>query len=177
MKENKSYAIALYQMYNESKNSNKFYDDIQALYFSINCNKEIINILSSKMLSKKERKNIIKNVFDKKIDQSIVYFLYVLVDNEFFKNIIYTLKFALKEIDHRRNQSFVKIDTAFELDKKTVDLIVKALKDKLKKEIDYALVVNPNLIGGVRIRVDDKEIDGTIEGKLKNMKKDINFKN
>ncbi|MGL4616942.1 MAG: ATP synthase F1 subunit delta [Mycoplasmoidaceae bacterium] len=177
MKENKSYSTALYQMYKESKNINNFYNDIQALYFSINCNKKIIRILSSKMLSKSQRKDIIKNIFDKKIDQSIVYFLYVLVDNEFFKNIIYTLKFALKEIDNDRNQSFVKIDTAFDLDKKTVDLIVETLKKKLKKEIDYAIIVNSNLIGGIRIRIDDKEIDGTIEGKLKNIKKDINFKN
>ncbi|MGL5245979.1 MAG: ATP synthase F1 subunit delta [Mycoplasmoidaceae bacterium] len=177
MKENKSYSTALYQMYKESKDVNKFYDDIQALHFSINCNQEIIRILSSKMLSKNERKKIIQNIFYDKIDHSIVYFLYVLVDNEFFKNIIYTLKFALKEIDHKRNQSFVKIDTAFELDNKTIDLIIKALKNKLNKEIDYAVIVNPNLIGGVRIRIDDKEIDGTIEGKLKNIKKDVNFKN
>lgn len=177
MKENKSYSTALYQMYKESKNCNRFYDDIQSLYFSITHNKEIIDILSSRMLSKNERKNIIKTIFDKKIDESIVHFLYVLVDNEFFKNIIYTLKFTLKDIDYKRNQSFIKIDTAFELDKKTINLIIEAIKSKIKKEVDYTVIVNPKLIGGIKIRIDDKEIDGTIEGKLKNMKKDINFKN
>lgn len=177
MKENKSYSIALYEIYKDSKDSNKFYDDIQSLYLTIKNNKKIINILSSKMISKYERKNIIKNIFDKKIDQSIVYFLYVLIDNEFFKNIIYTLKFTLKNIDHRRNQSFIKIDTAFELDESTINLIVKTLKNKLKRKIDYAVIINPKLIGGIKIRIDYKEIDGTIEGKLKNMKKDINFKN
>lgn len=94
-----------------------------------------------------------------------------------FLNIIYTLKFTLKNIDHRRNQSFIKIDTAFELDESTINLIVKTLKNKLKRKIDYAVIINPKLIGGIKIRIDDKEIDGTIEGKLKNMKKDINFKN
>ncbi len=176
MRTNISYSIALHEIYKEEKNKIKFYDDIQSLYFSINQNNTFVNMLSSKMLSKAERKKIIKSIFEKKICSCIKNFLFVLIDDEYFKNILKILKDTLKRIDMEKGQIFVKIESAFPIEKQNLEKILNSIKNKWNKKFDYTLIINKELIGGIKIRINDREIDGSIKGKLDKLKKEIQFK-
>ncbi|MGL4647534.1 MAG: ATP synthase F1 subunit delta [Mycoplasmoidaceae bacterium] len=176
MRVNSSYSVALYEIYKETKNQKKFYEDVQSLYFSIRLHENLINILSSRMLSKEQRKKIIDNIFDNKIEELIRNFLYILIDDEYFKNVLPILKTSLKAIDLDKNQLFVKIETAQKLDDANLKKILESIKKKWNKNFDYSITINHELIGGIKISVNDEEIDGTIKGKLDQIKREVELK-
>jgi len=76
----------------------------------------------------------------------------------------------IEEIDKKeRNIVEVKIDSANKLTQETQDKLRNLMGDKAQiKER-----VNPRLIGGLKIQIDDLLIDGSIRGKLDKLKRKL----
>jgi len=62
-----------------------------------------------------------------------------------------------------------QISSAYPLVEQQVDDIVAALKQKYGKQIKATVHVDPDLIGGVSIRIGDEVIDASVRGKLAQM--------
>ena len=65
------------------------------------------------------------------------------------------------------------IETAHQLDKKSLDMIEKELK-AVYGEIQYSIVENKELIGGVRIKIGDTVIDASLRNRLRQLKLKLN---
>jgi len=66
-----------------------------------------------------------------------------------------------------------QVTTAIELDDEYVLKLAKRLTDLFGRPVVVKTRVNPDIIGGVVIRVGDKLIDGSISSKLESLKRDI----
>ena len=62
-----------------------------------------------------------------------------------------------------------KIISALAISEAEVKPLVAALEAKYKRKITVKVVIDPSLIGGVKIVVGDKVIDATVRGKLDSM--------
>jgi F-type H+-transporting ATPase subunit delta len=62
--------------------------------------------------------------------------------------------------------SRVEVTSAFELDPKYQESIAKAMSERLERNVDVSVRVDPSLIGGVVIRVGDLVIDASLRGRL-----------
>lgn len=81
------------------------------------------------------------------------------------------LPLILEELDRlvaeERGQVIVTVTTAVELDESEVTQIERLLTDQLKvKGVELHQEIDPQLIGGIRIKIGDKVIDHTIKAKL-----------
>ena len=65
------------------------------------------------------------------------------------------------------------ITTAIELDEEYVLKLAKRLTDLFGRPVVVKTRVNPDIVGGIIIRVGDKLIDGSISSKLEALKRDI----
>ena len=59
-----------------------------------------------------------------------------------------------------------EIHSAFAIDAAQVDQLVRKLETKYQRKVRAEVVVDPQLIGGVKIVVGDKVFDATVRGKL-----------
>ena len=61
------------------------------------------------------------------------------------------------------------ITSAFPIDRAQVDSIVATLSQRYGRQIKASVSVDPDLIGGVSIRIGDEVIDASVRGKLAHM--------
>jgi F-type H+-transporting ATPase subunit delta len=66
-----------------------------------------------------------------------------------------------------------KIETASELDPATNSELVANLKKKYGGELTTQFVVNPALLGGMRIRVGSDVWDGTVRNRLERLQREL----
>ena len=66
-----------------------------------------------------------------------------------------------------------KIGTATRLRDKAREEIIKMIRQAFDAEIELQEEVNMDLIGGFVLRVEDKQLDMSVKGKLNNIKKEL----
>lgn len=67
----------------------------------------------------------------------------------------------------------VQAKTAHELSTSEADKIISQLKSILGKQVELKKTVDAKLIGGVKLRIEDIEIDGSIQTQLENLRYQI----
>jgi F-type H+-transporting ATPase subunit delta len=73
------------------------------------------------------------------------------------------------ELEKRR----AKIETANEMDSATSSELVGNLKKKYGSDLTTEVVVNPELLGGMRIRVGSDVWDGTVRNRLERLQQEL----
>jgi F-type H+-transporting ATPase subunit delta len=73
------------------------------------------------------------------------------------------------EVDKRH----ARIETAQELNSDTKTKVLKNLKKKYGKDLTTEFVVNPQLLGGMRIRIGSDVWDGTVRNRLERLKQEL----
>ena len=66
-----------------------------------------------------------------------------------------------------------KIETASEVDPATTSALVANLKKKYGGDLKTEFVVNPDLLGGMRIRVGSDVWDGTVRNRLERLQQEL----
>ena len=66
-----------------------------------------------------------------------------------------------------------KIETANEMDSATSSELVDNLKKKYGSDLTTEVVVNPELLGGMRIRVGSDVWDGTVRNRLERLQQEL----
>ncbi|MGL5630171.1 MAG: ATP synthase F1 subunit delta [Mycoplasmoidaceae bacterium] len=172
----KHYSDALFELYLEDKNQN-FFDNLKLLKSIIKHEHDLINLLSSLMLSKAERHDIINSIFKNKIDIIILNFLHILVENNNFHIIERIVKSTLAKIDKEEGICFATIESPFPLQKEQIEKIKLIISTRTKSKIELDFIINKSLIGGFKIIFGSEVIDGSIQYRLEQIrKKTINYK-
>ena len=168
-----SYADALFSLQEENnKSTSEAINTLVDIYASFD--DEIKKFLYSKAIKASDKKEVIKNAL-KGIDEDIVAFIYVLIDNgriAELENIINALK--LKEQEKAR---FIPIDviSANPLDKDTLIKVKKIIKEKffdniLDKEIVINEIIDKEVIDGIIIKYQNKVLDASVLNKQLSLK-------
>ena len=75
----------------------------------------------------------------------------------------------LAELEKRR----ARVETASELDSTTSSELVANLKKKYGSDLAAEFIVNPELLGGMRVRVGSDVWDGTVRNRLKQLERQL----
>jgi F-type H+-transporting ATPase subunit delta len=73
------------------------------------------------------------------------------------------------EVEKRR----ARIETASEVDRETASRLVTNLKKKYGSDLTAEFVVNPQLLGGMRIRVGSDVWDGSVRNRLERLQQQL----
>ena len=143
---------------------NKSFDDANVLPF----------FMSSKV-SKTQKKELIKNIFEGKIEKYVLNFLYVLIDRERINHY----KEIFKEFIHMCNNELNIMEGIIEvsrpLDKELIRELEKALSTNDKK-IELHEKINKSLISGFKVTIENKVIDNSMKQRIENMSETLKRK-
>ena len=167
------YAKAIYELAHENNKIKVFSDCFLTVYETAFNNKEFMEIMTSPIINKQEKKDVIKKVYNS-LDEEFIRFLYVIIDHNRFS--------LLKEI-YDEYEAFVLSDkniikaqvfSASELNDKQLSDVIKALEAKYNnKKIEVENIINPELIGGLRILVNNESVDLSLKNSLTKLMESI----
>jgi len=80
---------------------------------------------------------------------------------------------ALDFIRREKNIKPAILTTAIAIDQAFISEIEKIMEKELGGKIELTSQVNPDIIGGLILRVGDKQLDASIKTQLRNIKQDL----
>jgi F-type H+-transporting ATPase subunit delta len=163
------YAEALLEL--TSKDSlEKVINDINYISSSVSNSEELQKTLSNPLLNSKTKKNIIKSIFNDKVDNKTLKFLLVLCDRGRISYLSTILNKAIELAYKASAIEIVKITTSTPLTASQQDGLIGKLKKMTgAQEIKLNISIDPNLIAGFVIQIKSKVIDTSIQGQLKQL--------
>jgi F-type H+-transporting ATPase subunit delta len=136
-------------------------------------NRELSMLFKSPVIKKIPKASVIKKIFSKKIDALLLNFMILLIKNgrENFADDI--LKTFLEIIDRKKGIIKPVFTTAVELKETERKNIKKRIDDVTRKNSMTVYNLNPELLGGFTVRIDDTVYDGSIKRQLELMRKSL----
>ncbi len=159
-----------------AKDANKCQNVLDDLFFVkelINTNSELSTLLYSPVVSLNDKKDIMTKLLNNRVDKITLDFILLLLDNNRINALDETLNQYLKTYNKINNIITPLIISAVDLDENQKNKIVEKLKEKLLKTIKPDYLVNPDIIGGLVIEIEDKTLDFSLKSKFDDMKKEL----
>lgn len=165
----KRYAQALFETM-QDKNFDEILFEFEKVVEIINNNEDFKSFLSNPVISNDDKKKTAEECFQN-FSSEVKNFLFILIDEKRI-NCLDEIKAFLKDkINDKNNLVNANITLAFDVNDEIKNQIIQRLKNKLQKDVNANFVVNPNIIGGLKIQVKDTVIDLSINKRLENFNK------
>lgn len=172
----KRYAQALIDTAIEKDAVTKYEEQLDTL-LNITQNNQVKDILEYPGVNLRDKKELIKTLTKENFDKNVVNFFMLLIDNgrqKYFSQIVGEYK---KMSDQYKNILYVELTSVDQLKEKEIEDIKNKIKNKYgSRDIRIKTIIDPSVIGGIKLKVGDTVIDGTIRAKLEGIEKVIKQK-
>ena len=167
---NREYAEALFTVAVENNALDKYSDCLEVLKEVIEENPDYTVFLHSPALPLSERLSAIDEAFGKDFPELLVSFLKLLCENGRIRELVPCIKEfeALKR--SASNITVATVYSAIELNAETKEKLCHKLCKITGKNVEAVYIIDPNMLGGIKIEIDGKTIDNSITNNLKRIK-------
>lgn len=166
------YAMALFSLAKEKDAIAKYQKQIKQMGEVLNKNEELYTIFNSAFISKKDRFSAVERVFNG-YEKDVINFLKVLIMNHRLNN--YELIFHTFNSLANEEQNILEgiIYSTSKLEPKKIAEIEKALYQKKKKKVSLINRIDPSLIGGIKVVIDNHVYDYSIQNEINLMRSQL----
>lgn len=166
------YAKALFALAAEKNMFDVFRNDMEIIYTACEL-KEFRNFLGSPVITTSKKVSIITEMFKSSVNEKTLAFLLLILKN---KREVFLPDVARDFLDMYRSHMGIKAVTftsSIEIDSTLKAKVIETVKKFVTAEIELKQVVDPNIIGGFILKIDDKQYDASIASKLRTMKRTL----
>ncbi len=164
----KEYSAALFSLAMENTLVDRFKAELGQIKDSID--EDYILILKSPALSLGARLDIIEEAFGGSMHEYIVSFVKLLCENGQIELLPNTIDEFFEMCHELENRAHAKIYYVMEPSQSQKEKLEIKLSEMTGKKIDALYIKDTSLIGGIKIELDDKIIDGSLSARLSNIK-------
>jgi len=166
----KQYSEALFNVAVESQSETEVKDSLINVCNAIRNSAEFRSFLLSKRVSNPDKAKATKEVFRKSCHEIVSEFIAVCKRENLVKIIPLLSKHYSLMLSDKKNIVNVTADVTIDLSEDRKAELKKLLDQSLKKNTEISFKVNPDLIGGIRLRVGNELVDASIGNHLRNMR-------
>jgi len=166
------YAKAFFESAKEKNMLDASFDMLKNLE-AVSSEIHVKNILQNDSYDALYKSNLLSDILNDNVDENFLRFIKLLSENNRLNVISEILNLYDSYFQDEKNLKTAKIDTAIELDEKQLKNIKQALEKRLKKEIILEQNIDPALLAGAVVRVDDLVIDGSLREQLRKLESQL----
>lgn len=167
------YATALYDRASEMEIQLDVKDDMELILDVCKKSTEFVRVLESSIIPPSAKIKVLKQLFGSRVKQLTLNFLILTVKNRRESFIPSICRNVLDLIRKKNNIKTAVITTARPVDDAILNRLGQILEEELGGKIELSGKVEPGVIGGFVLRVDDMQYDATVTTQLKKLKKEI----
>ena len=166
------YARALFEVAVEHDSLDEIREQLDAFADALHENRQLASFFFSPYFSADEKKDgLARAVVD--ANPEFANFLQALIERHRMPAIFRIRSEFVSLWDEARRLLPVQITTAIELDSKTVDELSKRIGDQVDRQIEMSTEVDPDILGGVTLRVGNVILDASIRTRLEQLRKQV----
>ena len=166
------YGLALYSLALEENKIDSWQKDVKTLKSIFEKNTDFIMILGSSFISLEERLEIVEKTLVG-VDKNIIGLIDVIMENNRTDLILDVFESFNSYCNQYRGVSEGLIYSTLKLDQTVIDQIEKKISKIENNKVELKNVIDPSLIGGVKVVIKDHIYDGSIKHNIEMMKKDL----
>jgi len=167
------YVKALYELASEMKILSDVKKDMESLLTSIEDSAEFSDFLNSPLIKVSAKEKIVSELFNNRISDTSLKFLLLLIVN---KREMYLRSICYYFISYYKQNQGIKeaeITTAQPLGNQHRDDIFAFISKKFKMKIELSEKVNPDIIGGFVLRIEDQQINASLQAQLNKIRREL----
>ncbi len=166
-----AYGRALFELVGDDPSSLKRYEEaLSDIKRDLDENPSLSLALSSHSLPKEKQYEIVESLYSRYDLEHLTPFLKLLISRRLIGKFEEIEQGYEKAVNEALGRSEGIVYSASPLSKADIKTLEDAMGERLKKEVTLTNRVEPSLLGGVRIFVDDMSFDGTVESKIEKMR-------
>jgi F-type H+-transporting ATPase subunit delta len=166
------YAKALFQVAQEKNILDTLKKDMEQV--ALTCEQsDFILLLESPVINTARKREIITDIFTKKINDLSLRFLLMIADNKREVHIPGICRNFIDQYLAFKGIKAAKVTTASSIDADTRQQIAKVISDLFNTEVELETEENAELLGGFVLRVGDDQIDASVAAKLNKIKREF----
>lgn len=164
------YSGALYEIAEKKGLVIETYDELNMVMESYEKNKEFKEFIDHPLVEDQAKKDFINKIFGKEFNKQTIDILEYLIDKSRLSSIRSIVTEYLK-IYYKKSAVIEAVATfAVAPTKEQEKTLVERLNKKTGKEIKLSVKVDPSILGGIIVKLDDEIIDGSIKTELEKFK-------
>lgn len=163
------YASALFSLAKDEKKVSLYQSKMKELYLLFNDEKELVHLLTSAFIALDERYKVVDRLL-KSYPPALMNFVKVLMKNHrlnHYQSIFKAFNSLCNEEKHVLEGIIYSTD---KLDVKIIKEIESALKNKERVAVELTNRIDPSLIGGVKVVINNRVYDYSIASELSAMR-------
>lgn len=166
------YAAGLYSIALDANKVSVWQEEIKTIQKIFLENREFLDVLSSAFLPLVEKEEMLDKTL-KGVDPNIVNLIKLLIKNHRQRYILDTFQAYNSLANQLRGVKEGLIYSTYRLDDKTLEKIKQKIKSVEGSDVDLINIIDPTLIGGVRVVIDGHIYDGSIKSHLEKLKESL----
>ncbi len=167
------YAKAFFSLAREKNSLPALKDDIELISNIYENSEEFRLLLESPVIKTSRKIQLINSIFSGKVNELTLNFLRLITRN---KREAYIPGICRNFISFTRKDQNIKparLTTASKVDGETFDKIQSVLEKELHAKVELSGNINPEIIGGLILRVGDKQFDASVATQLNKIKQKL----
>ena len=165
----RNYARALLDLAAETSTLETVEADLLAARDALHTSREVSDFLSSRLIGRPAKKDIVRRAFEGKVDERVLILLFLLIDRSRTRLLGEIAEEYERLSRLARGVRKVKVYSAFPLGEEEKKSITRSLEARLGARVELETGIRQSLIGGVIAESEGQEIEFSIEGQLKTL--------
>ncbi len=166
------YSRALFEVAKDQDKVDELREQLGQFADALDENRDLAVFFFSPSFSTQEKKDGLDRVLDG-ADEALVNFLGMLMENHRMP-VIFRIRRQYDELWQQENQLLgVHITSAIELDEATVKQIGDTVGEQTGQRVDLSSRVDPDILGGIVLRVGNSILDASIRTRLDRLRKQV----
>ena len=168
------YAEALISLAQEKELTDAIGNDIRSLRDLFNESAELRSFLTSPLVKAEDKKEVIKKIAGEQINPFLLNFLLLLVDRQRINVVDGVFNKYLENLRKLNNIVLAEVTSAIQLYEGEAEKLVGKIKNLTGANgVELEIKVDPDIIGGVVIKVGSQIYDASIRGQLRRISRSL----